>query len=543
MNDRCDWVRARLGRLLDAELPGEERAAVEEHCAVCAACRALCDALRAADQTARATMLAEPAGDGTFERRWAEFQRRYDLTAAEELRAQEARAEAGAPARMSGEEVAAAPLEPAVTAPREDLEPHASRVRRILAGAAGWLAPRPGWRWASLATGAVAVAIITTVLIARGPRVEPPSAAVQLPLDAVRPTPSAPTANAAGESRAPATAPSAAPAGEREAAATPPAPATEQPRVLTPPAPPTGLDRVLTPPGTAAMPSSEQHLTAVASEAKKVGATAPPSSIVADERQPAGAAVSPQVAAPEAGGGTWGALRSMDRGLTRQPAGERAQEEAVSGPADAEIGLKLAAAAGEFGIEAPENVAGARPAEVARLLGDFEQVLQLREELAGGTTAQAYAHRARADRGHAERATGDLAVRGEALRSNARAAKGRGSEADGKSAAAPPATARDVADDASLWVLAGDGWYMLWQRSRPSGDEDADARSTAVSATAPDTLAARALQAYERALEIGPAQGEEAQELPPHASARAAQLRAHLTRRMPPAAAPVQRRR
>jgi len=47
MNATCGWVRGRLSRLLDGELPEAQRRAAERHLAGCTACRAEREALRA----------------------------------------------------------------------------------------------------------------------------------------------------------------------------------------------------------------------------------------------------------------------------------------------------------------------------------------------------------------------------------------------------------------------------------------------------------------------------------------------------------------
>ncbi|MBD3236455.1 MAG: hypothetical protein GF330_07115, partial [Candidatus Eisenbacteria bacterium] len=120
MKKSCDWMRQRMARYIDGELPADERAAFEAHLRGCPRCEHLYDTLRQLDRlTAAAGRDAEGAEQrsakgGATSDSFARFRERYDLQAA--ARARDAEMADGAAAgeraaHWSPEEVAQAPLE------------------------------------------------------------------------------------------------------------------------------------------------------------------------------------------------------------------------------------------------------------------------------------------------------------------------------------------------------------------------------------------------------------------------------------------------
>jgi anti-sigma factor RsiW len=153
MSASCDWTRGRLARLLDGELPADERARAEAHLAGCAACRAARESLERVD----ATLRDAPAADDdarSFAALQAAIRRRYDLETAARLREDERAA--GRTAPMTPEEVASAPLGRGVR--------RAPAARRSLAA--------PLWRWLAVGVPAAAAAVVAVVLLVREPEMQ-----------------------------------------------------------------------------------------------------------------------------------------------------------------------------------------------------------------------------------------------------------------------------------------------------------------------------------------------------------------------------------
>jgi hypothetical protein len=142
MTPSCEWVRARLARFLDGELPPGEAGRVEEHVAVCAGCLAALEALRRADRLARDA--GEARETAQYESVLAAMRRRYDLEAAARLRERDAAA-----GPLTPEQIAAAPLE------RELLRRPAARAHF--------------WRWLAIGVPAAAAAVFAIVLLVREP--------------------------------------------------------------------------------------------------------------------------------------------------------------------------------------------------------------------------------------------------------------------------------------------------------------------------------------------------------------------------------------
>jgi hypothetical protein len=572
MNDRCDWIRARLGRLLDSELPGSERGDVEAHCATCAACGALLTSLRSADRTVGAAV-GEPVGgvgkdgqDDAFERRWARFQRDHDLAAMDRARAFEMQAGAGAAAPMSGEEVAVAPFE----AP----EPM-SLAARVRTAVAGWFAPRPVWRWASLAGGAAVVALITTVLIARNPEVRGPETlgaskrAVEVPAaksqqvaggGAVSEMPSATIAPEAGAGHAVSIA-----ALEEEArtvardeatgtvaldVAAPmvaqneatPMIARDAGALAGAAAPSAALERA------AVAPSAAPERGGIASDVEPQAATAEKTTARAPE-QPRERATEPTpqptpqptpVPASEPPRGptpqhTWGdlerlypvpqALRAGSEGKksTTPQAQYRVTAESEP-PSRAEVFTRLADLASELDVAGPADLEHVDPDEVADLLVAMERAL-------AGQSSQS-------------------------LHYMASPATAPGARAGVRERDATTNATMRAMHLATQWVLAGDGWFSLLpehpssdsrRRSADSPDAKRDgARGSHAEARATDadSLAARALSAYEEALTLARETELGEGTVPAYVTRRIEVLRGWIKAAEPPAqAAPPTRRR
>jgi hypothetical protein len=142
MTPSCEWVRARLARFLDGELPPGESASVAAHLASCAECAAALEVLRRADRLAREG--AETGDAAQYESLLAAVRRRYDLEAAARLRERETAA------HLSPKEIADAPLE------RELLRRPATPRALI-------------WRWLAIGAPAAAAAVFAVVMLVREP--------------------------------------------------------------------------------------------------------------------------------------------------------------------------------------------------------------------------------------------------------------------------------------------------------------------------------------------------------------------------------------
>jgi len=185
MTATCDWVRARLTRFADGELPAAEAERVREHLARCAACAARQATLAATDALAGTVAgEARPEDEAAFDALLARFQNEHDLAAAERRRreeqalehehraGQEGRAAPPAPATSADdapptpEAIAAAPLEADLyrrTDEAGDAQPagRAPRRRRRLT-----ILP---WRWIGIAGTAAAAALVTIAVLSRDP--------------------------------------------------------------------------------------------------------------------------------------------------------------------------------------------------------------------------------------------------------------------------------------------------------------------------------------------------------------------------------------
>lgn len=156
MSKSCEWMRPRMARCIDGELPAEERAAFEAHLRKCSRCEHLYDSLRQLDRIAAdAAGASGETGElgGFFER----FQERFDLDAAAVARTDEMDSAGArrAPVHWSPEQVAEAPLE-------DDLFRSRRPSRKLTL-------PRLAlWRWGSL-VGAAAAAVIVVVMLSRQP--------------------------------------------------------------------------------------------------------------------------------------------------------------------------------------------------------------------------------------------------------------------------------------------------------------------------------------------------------------------------------------
>lgn len=188
MSRSCEWVRARIARFHDGDLPPDERAEVEEHLASCPACSSKLAAFRKLDALVTDIMGGEEATDaGETTDFLARFHERHDLEAADRLRREEMQADfrAGGKRTMSPEEIAAAPLD--------------KSLRRRPARSWSVLVPRAvGWRWATLG-GAAAAAIIIVAVLVREPDL--PRQAIEM--SARRDTPERLSAEGTAEPAAP----------------------------------------------------------------------------------------------------------------------------------------------------------------------------------------------------------------------------------------------------------------------------------------------------------------------------------------------------
>jgi len=537
MNDRCDWVRAHLERLLDGELPDSERAVVEAHCATCAACRALLESLRAADQAVRAgadvsagagastTAAGDEAGrpaavdapgaagdDEAFRRRWARFQGDFDLAALDRQRAAEMQADTGTP--MTGEDVAAAPM-PNAEVGASSLP---ARLRAVLAG---WFAPRPAWRWASVAGGAVVVAVITTALIGRHPEVRH-DAGVFTQAEPAHPEGKLKLAPAEAPAQAPAQAPPAT-GGAPDAApsvtsAAPPAAAHPAPATSVPVAPADARAKGLR------ATRDEVQTEEIADAAARVEERA-----LSVELAPA---LPPAPQSEQTSGPTWGGLVRLgpDRqGLQPGASDTKSTVAEYRAPADpepperGEMLARLTSLASDLDIAPPADLDHADGEDVAALLAAVERALDRR-----------------VSRPHPQQALAS------------------GSEV----------TEAGAGNRADPWVVTGDGWFDLLRaqtgldarRLEDSSEPRHAARGggsshqTALAADSPahgrvaaaDSLVARALGAYERALALEAEIGSDAGTVPAYVMRRVEVLRGWIRGIAPPAPAvpaPAQRGR
>ncbi len=164
MSKSCEWIKQFLDRYQRGELSGRELEATEKHLSDCAACRAVFE-----------------AGDAGFTDFLARFKDSHDLAAASRLREAETEADSssGRSTYLSGAEVAATPLEPALS--RQGRGESFSATRNIDTESAssgsdesaGFFArlftPSPLWRWFSLSGSAIAALIIVAVLLRQNP--------------------------------------------------------------------------------------------------------------------------------------------------------------------------------------------------------------------------------------------------------------------------------------------------------------------------------------------------------------------------------------
>ena len=198
MKESCKWVRARLERFHDHELPPGEQARVEEHIEACPDCRAALAGLHRVDRlTQDASLVAHAEVDApgseqdAAEASVAAFRERVDIEAVGRLRRAETEADArtGSTAFMSAEQVASAPLEGEVVRTKRR-EPSDERIGAThtdwiastdradaRTGPGQWLqglllrlfTPGPVWRWVSLTGAAAVVTAIGVILLVRDP--------------------------------------------------------------------------------------------------------------------------------------------------------------------------------------------------------------------------------------------------------------------------------------------------------------------------------------------------------------------------------------
>jgi hypothetical protein len=577
MKDRCDWVRARLERLLDGELPGEEQAQVEAHLATCDACRALLGSLRSADQAVRSGAVpgaGTPAEEEAFQRRWARFQASFDLTAVERQRAGEVQAGAGATTPMSGEEVAAEPLgavlDPnalravgargSVTPPADVPEP-AKLVARVRAILAGWLAPRPVWRWASLAGAAVAITVITTVLITRNPEVRPYAIVGAQRLD------EAPDA-----------------VGGQRVAKGPPG--TEGQRAVEAPPGTEGQRAVEAPPGTEGQRAAETprgepvRAKAEGVGAAEIGAPAAPAASRGahdlNEHLAQPDAAPRAIAPPGPAGPTWGEIHSLTTGLQPMAAGPEPKKATfvpaagAAPPIDQVMLEQLDAAASELNVSMPPDLHLMGPSELAEVLVQVQEALKTQgveaapaavsrsgEAAVPAVTSLDAARQSRPPVTDENRVAvmrsrtasdRDVAGAGETAGRSVETA-GKGSNVPVAERERPEDLQRDeqVQHLATLWVTVGDGWFSLFAQGGPgaasltSGSAGEPSFSAAhgreETLAAADSLAAKALAAYERALSLEPAAGTGEGVVPKYVTERVEVLRGWIKGAMAPAPA------
>ena len=80
MSDTCQWIRERLVRFVDRDLPVAEAGRVQAHLEDCPACREELEALRQADDlAAQASLTTSRDEQEAFESRRKEFVARFDL--------------------------------------------------------------------------------------------------------------------------------------------------------------------------------------------------------------------------------------------------------------------------------------------------------------------------------------------------------------------------------------------------------------------------------------------------------------------------------
>ena len=471
MSRSCEWVRARLTPFLDGELTPEDRAAFEAHLESCGKCREVLEAAQLSErvlhEATAAPGAAEAAEGEAFDGWLAAFRSRHDLEAAAHLRDKEVQAERATRrvVRMSAEEIASAPLEPAL---RRGATAQRTGARETVARQAGqrhisfkealsrWFSPAPVWRWLAIGVPATAAAVVAIVLLVQEPRLH------EQALEQALGTPTSKLTEGGKPAEMPTQAGQAEPE-RRELGATKPHDLGVPPRAAPAPAP------VATVPPTAAAP------TPAPTQAMKAAAPEPPVSPAVHEAEPQPAEEGRPLAdetevkdqAVESAEGV------LVEGLTTSLAAPTAEEPWTRIRAFVGVEEDTGARANRKGGE--EDLTG--------LLLAAEERLRVNQAETPPRTSRGIESLSRALRTTAVRPKRDELAP---------------SLTSGGAVTAPePSTA--------VWMAVGDGWYELYKQQltrEPSAYESPRVVSARADSTwNAESLTAKALAAYQQAVE------------------------------------------